>query len=115
MNSWDPLVVEQDRFWVDRQGRVHRLAEMSWEHRAAVLGLLESSAQYVWIVYHEVTLARLVEVVLLEQGIPGDLLARDLGVIGSHEMAPRTWLESTPLVRALRRSVLPTRSGGVGR
>ncbi|MFN8168037.1 MAG: hypothetical protein U0S36_04570 [Candidatus Nanopelagicales bacterium] len=101
--GWDPFILEQDRVWVDRHGITRALAEMTREHRAAVLGLLLDCAQQVWVVYHGRALVRLVEDVLVHGRVPGELLESELGVVPSHQMEPAAWLETMPLVRALRR------------
>jgi hypothetical protein len=106
--AWDPFILEQDRVWIDRDGTVHRLEDMTHEYRAAVLALLRDCASQVWIVYHACSLMRLVEDVALRGSIPGELLASDLGVVPTHMMQPDVWLDSTPLVRALRRLERPT-------
>jgi hypothetical protein len=102
-DAWDPFVLEQDRVWVARDGTVHRLAAMSFEYRGAVLALLGACAAQVWIVYHCLSLVRLVEDVLVHGRVPGELLEAELGAVPSHQMEPVAWLETMPLVRALRR------------
>jgi hypothetical protein len=101
--GWDPWILEQDRVWVARDGTVHHLVDMSHGYRDAVLKLLRQCAGQVWIVYHSRALVRLVDDVLVHGRVPGELLGWELGVVPGHAMHPVDWLESTPLMRALRR------------
>jgi hypothetical protein len=105
--GWDPMVVEQDQVWVDRYGTNHALVAMSYPYRAAVLRMLLDNAPRIWMQYHAATLHRLVSDVLEHGRVPGDLLAAQFDVVPSHRMEPAEWLESTPLVRTLRRLQRP--------
>jgi hypothetical protein len=96
----DLRVFDQDTWWVDRTGAAHLLDEMSDDYLRNVIGFLyERVAEY-----HAATCCRIAcqaaGDVLLGR-VNGDLLTLQLGGSTVVDVEPRTWLESTPLLRRL--------------
>lgn len=102
----DLRVVEQEIFWVDTHGRPHRLADesdMTPDYLSNVIAFLIDGADYF---YSRALLSSAITAygeVLLFGEVPGELLAEELGAPLLTELTPLEWLESTPLMRALRR------------
>jgi len=102
---FDLRVFDQDMYWVDQHGFPHLIAGMSAAYRYAVLRMLDDRAAE----FHAAVSGHLAVQALddLRNGEPnGDLLALALGVPFPAHLEPRDWLESTPLMRRLRRLVL---------
>ena len=100
----DLRVFDQDIWWVDIKEVPHRLVEMSDEYLSNVIGFLLAYAEH----FHADTVMRwrLQECGDNLLGRPsGEALARAAGVPDLAELAPEVWLESTPLMRALRRTL----------
>ena len=91
----DRRVLDQTEIWVDRFGDVHRLSDMSDIYRANVVAHLHVCCEWMW------TVASFEEIVTTPVVVHA--ANRDAGVPLIGDVDPHAWLESTPLVRALRR------------
>lgn len=91
----DLRVLHQDAVWVDRFGDVHELAGMGHTYRANVVAHLHAVCQWMW--------ATTAVNELLDTPLAVHQLALEAGVPLTGDLDPHAWLESTPLVRALRR------------
>lgn len=98
----DLRVIEQDVWWVDIHGDPHLLAEMSPEYLSNVVGHLQV---YVLQYFTDVLLKTAYEVIYDSRtGRPNaELLSRAAGGPRITDLTPEEWLESTPLMRELRR------------
>lgn len=85
-------------FWTDREGRSWRLTDMSHSHKVNVLR---------WLERHAVSLewADALEALAFMETMNSDDMGMDAIVDGLAARTPEEWLESTPLVRRLRRLV----------
>ncbi|WP_416957833.1 hypothetical protein ACNKF0_09555 [Nocardioides sp. T5] len=101
----DLRVFDQDLAWIDRTGRPHLLAEMSEEYVSNVIAfLVELREQYFVDTQRRWFIQSLGDQLLF--GEPGcDVIAVAAGGPTWGEMSAETWLEATPLMRALRRRV----------
>jgi hypothetical protein len=98
----DMRVFDQAVWWVDRLGRPHRLEAMSMVYRCNVIAFLVKSVEQRWL--DEVSreaLTAITDAILGKVSFP--VLARQAGLDLTVDVDPETWLESTPLVRRLRR------------
>jgi hypothetical protein len=93
--SLDRRILNQAQVWVDRTGAPRQLASMSDGYRANVVAHLHTHAFWMWsdAAFEELLATPLV--ILAVQDEAGVPLTGDLD--------PHHWLESTPLVRELRR------------
>jgi len=94
--SIDRRILDQDKVWVDRFGVVHQLATMQVSYRRNVVAYLYLTCTDLWVG------AALDEV--LDHGIDYHQVTASLGVPPIAEVDRHAWLESTVLVRALRRA-----------
>jgi hypothetical protein len=105
LDSLDLRVFDQDIYWVDRFGAPHLLAEMSNEYVGNVIGFLGECCE----AYFHSTVRRWFIQTAGDQllfGNPGaDVLAAAAGGPAWSDLSPEQWLESTPLMRALRRQL----------
>lgn len=98
----DLRVFDQDVWWVDIAQRPHRIVEMSADYIGNVIDFLVADADY----FHCATMRReLVSMAgdLLLGRVPADLVARAVGGPSLTALTAEEWLESTTLMRALRR------------
>lgn len=97
----DLRVFDQDEWWVDVFGAPHRLDEMSDCYRRNVLSFLtERTEEWFAVNLRRAALTSLGN--LLQGRVDGELMACSFnGSIG--DVDAYTWLESTPLVRKLRK------------
>lgn len=97
----DLRVLDQGQWWVDITGTPHRLAQMSATYLGNVEVLLFEHAEYLfygsaaWVLRGEIWDA-------LEGRLNPETVAREAGVPSLSRLDPRTWLNATPLMRALR-------------
>lgn len=104
-NTFDRRVLDQDRFWVTADATILRISEMSPEHLAAALAFLHE--RHATRLHMEAMLDVLVEF-LDPHGSPGpnaesithELTGESIVTVDQH-----AWLETTPLVRAMRREL----------
>jgi hypothetical protein len=100
----DMRVFSQDVWWVDRLGRPHRLEQMSQDYRRNVLAFLLETAQQRWldqVVYESLT--ALTDAIRGKPSYP--VTAHDACAPRVADLDPLVWLESTPLIRRLRRLI----------
>jgi len=104
----DRRVLDQSRIWVTAEARVVFLADMSTAHLRAVIEMLTVRA----VEFHAAAvLDALYALVLadLTGEAAGEWLARAFGGPSVAALDPVTWLETTALVRALRRELASRR------
>lgn len=97
----DLRVFEQDRYWVDRDGRPHLLEDMTGGYRQAVIAMLERRCEEFHLAVSETLTARVIDD-LVEGHVNGDVILVALGEPLTSEIPPDVWLEATPLLRRLR-------------
>jgi hypothetical protein len=104
LDMLDQRVFSQAVWWVDRFGRPHRLDDMSQEYRQNVLTFLLDSAQQRWLdeVRHE-SLTALTDAARGNASFA--VIAHDAGAPRVADLDPLAWLESTPLIRRLRKLI----------
>lgn len=98
----DLRVFDQDVYWVDRFGAPHLLEEMDEAYRRNVIGHLTAHVEG----FYAGTLRRATFQMLgdaLLGRVSGEVVAGALGAPTLTELTPVEWLESTPLMRRLRR------------
>ncbi|WP_160010049.1 hypothetical protein [Nocardioides sp. AX2bis] len=101
----DLRVFDQDQWWVDRTGTPHLLQDMSVEYLGNVIEfLLEHRDGFYADTIRRWFVQSLGDQLLFDEP-GGELLAAVAGGPDWDEVAPEEWLESTPLMRKLRRSV----------
>jgi hypothetical protein len=98
----DLRVFDQDVWWVDRLGRPHRLVEMSEEYVANVILHLEENARYFYFGTMRRSFIQMLGDAYYGR-VNGDVVAEALGAPTLSDVSPEQWLESTPLMRRLRR------------
>ena len=93
--SLDKRILDQTQLWVDGHAAVHRVDDMGHAYRANVVAHLHLHADWMWSAnVIEELLSNPVELHAAQR-------AAEIRLVG--ESNPHTWLESTPLVRELRR------------
>jgi hypothetical protein len=105
VDTLDKRVFEQDVWWVDRFGQGHLVSEMSADYLRAVIGYCEANVRSFWVgaVLRE-QLGALGAKCGSEDGL-GEQVVSELGFGSALDCEPETWLESTPLMRALQRQL----------
>jgi hypothetical protein len=100
----DMRVFSQEVWWVDRLGRPHRLDDMSQEYRRNVLTFLLHSARQRWL--DEVRNESLTALTDAARGKASyAVIAHDAGAPRVADLDPLSWLESTTLIRRLRKLI----------
>lgn len=99
----DLRVFDQDVWWVDRRGRPHLVAQMSGEYVANVISFLTQFREGYFVVCRRRAHIQALGDLYLFGDPGGDALAAALGAPTWDDLTAETWLESTPLMRALRR------------
>jgi len=98
----DLRVFDQDIYWVDRLGVSHPLKEMSQEYIANVIAfLVECREQYFADTQRRWFTQTVGDQILFDEPA-GEVLGVTLGGPTWGQLTAETWLESTPLMRALR-------------
>lgn len=97
----DLRVFNQAEYWVDTNSVGHALEDMSADYRLNVLLFLLEDPQRFHLAMCQLVMAENL-VSVLGGRVPGDLIARELGAPGVHEISAEVWIEATPLVRRLR-------------
>jgi hypothetical protein len=99
--GFDLRVFDQNVYWVDYQGQAHLLATMDLDYARNVLTMLQNRS----LELHRATIRRTIIQAACEAlfgNINGELLAGELGGGDVASVQPDAWLNSTPLVRALK-------------
>jgi hypothetical protein len=99
--TFDLRVFDQDVWWVDIAQQPHRLEEMGEDYIANVIAFLLNHREYYYLCTLRRSLIQVMGDSLLEQP-NADLVAEQAGAPPLSALPPSTWLESTPLMRALR-------------
>ena len=97
----DLRVFDQQRYWVDIHQVPHQLSEMEPEYVRNVITFLLENREY----FHAATVRRMaIQTVgdLLLDRPSAELVAEAVGAPALIDLTPEEWLESTPLMRALR-------------
>ena len=97
----DLRVFDQDVFWVDRNGRGHRLHDMSTEYLTNVIADLVRCGDYYRRQFELNALLDEVDAALSGL-LSGEMLAFLVGGPAPADVSADVWLEATPLMRALR-------------
>lgn len=103
-NHLDLRVFDQATTWVDRLGRPHQIVDgMSDTYVRNVIGFLEEHRDMYFAGTQRRWFIQTLGDQLLYDEPGGDVLAVAVGGPTWGELTAETWLESTPLMRALRR------------
>jgi len=103
----DLRVFDQDVYWVDRHGAPHLLNEMSTDYIENVIDFLMGLRdQYFADTQRRWFIQTLGDQLLFDEP-GGETLAAALGRPSAGALTAEDWLESTPLMRALRRRQRP--------
>jgi hypothetical protein len=100
--SLDLRVFDQDVWWVDIAQRPHRIGEMSAEYIRNVIEFLVADAKYFYYQTMRRELAAVAGDLVLGR-VSAELVAMAVGGPSLTDFTPEEWLESTTLMRALRR------------
>ena len=100
--SLDLRVFDQGVWWVDISQRPHRINEMSADYIRNVIRFLVADAKYFYDATMRRELASMAGDLMLGR-VSADLVARAAGGPSLTDFAPEEWLETTTLMRALRR------------
>ena len=102
-DALDLRVFDQDVFWVDRLGAPHLLKDMSQEYISNVIAFLtDLRDQYFADTQRRSFLQSAGDQILFDEPA-GEVLAHALGAPTWEMLSAEEWLESTPLMRSLRR------------
>ena len=99
----DLRVFDQGWAWVDRLGRPHLVDEMGEDYVANVIEFLEGCAESFFVGSIRRAAIQSIGDQLLFDDPGGEVLAAEVGGPSWAELTVEEWLESTPLMRALRR------------
>lgn len=102
-NRLDLRVFDQDVWWVDRLGHPHELTQMSGEYVTNLITFLTQNREDFFIAVQRCARIQAFGDLCLFGDPGGDALAVELGGPTWDDLTAETWLESTPLMRALRR------------
>ncbi len=89
-------------FWVDFAGKPHLIDEMTEAYVRNVISFLETHTEYFYLGALRACTLQMVGDALLGR-IGAERAAIAAGAPAMTEVEPATWLESTPLMRKLRR------------
>jgi len=107
--KFDVRIMNQTTFWINREAQILRIDEMSTDHIANVISMLEENPRR----YH---LAALVDATInilesmIEGRASGEVLAYELTGENPGDIPAEEWLASTPLMRHLRRTIKERRN-----
>lgn len=95
-----PWIFEQQKIWVDFEGQAHPIERMSADHARNAMRFCEQRAERIWqMMVCNGIFAALGAVFFDPEG--EDQATEELQ--GIQEQEPTSWLETTPLMQALRR------------
>ena len=109
----DLRVFDQDQWWVDRNHTPHMLTDMSVLYVERVIDLLESLAEYYYLMTVRRDLLQRMGDEMLGR-VSTDTVAESAGVTPLRDLTPQAWLEGSPLMRALRRRLASREDGAAG-
>lgn len=109
----DLRVFDQDEWWVDRNQTPHMLTDMSVLYVERVIDMLESLAEYYYLMTVRRDLLQRMGDEMLGR-VPTDTVAESAGVTPLRDLTPQAWLEGSPLMRALRRRHARREDGATG-
>ncbi|NUR14913.1 hypothetical protein [Terrabacter sp. C0L_2] len=98
----DLRVFDQDQWWVDRNQTPHMLTDMSALYVERVIDMLESLAEYYYLMTVRRDLLQRIGDEMLGR-LSTDNVAESAGATPLRDLTPQAWLEGSPLMRALRR------------
>jgi len=98
--SFDRRVLDQDEFWVPVDGRPRHLADLEDDHVAALVPWLGERALQLHL---DAMLDTLVDA-LAGRALP-EILALEVTGISLASLTPEEWLETTALMRGIRREL----------
>ena len=107
--KFDVRIMNQTTFWINREAQILRIDEMSTDHIANVISMLEENPRR----YH---LAALVDATInilesmIEGRASGEVLAYELTGENPGDIPAEEWLAATPLMRHLRRTIKERRN-----
>lgn len=98
---FDPRVLHH-KFWIDVNAEVWSLDDLSTGHLQAIVGMLSARSRELYGAEFIETYLRVV--MAREQGhVAGEQMVHDLGLPTITDLEPNEWLETTALLRAIRR------------
>lgn len=97
-------VFGQHHVWVDRHGTEHEIESMPRAHQRAVIGFCRSQAKRIRLIVASADMFESLQLSILD-GEPERGLALAQQVRSAWDTDAKTWLEQTPLIRALRRQL----------
>ena len=97
----DLRVFDQEQWWVDRYQTPHLLTDMSALHVRRVIDMLESLAEYYYLMTVRRDLLQRLGDEMLGR-VSTDIVAESAGATPLRDLTPQAWLEGSPLMRALR-------------
>lgn len=98
---FDPRIIHHE-FWIDAHATIWRLDDLDTDHLHAIIAML--TARSLVLYSAELIHAFLREIAAREQGMSGaEQLAHELGQPSIGDLEPVEWLETTALLRAIRR------------
>lgn len=97
-------LLHQGRLWTGKTGETFFLADLDRESIHQLLEQLKADSAKYWQAAVRKTMLDIASDGLLGQ-VNADLLARQLGDVPVEDMNPEQWLETTELVRTLRRAL----------
>jgi len=104
----DLRVFDQGWVWVDRLGRPHLVGEMGEDYVANVIKFLEACSGSFFVGSVRRAVIQSIGDQLLFDDPGGEVLAAEVGGPSWAGLTVEEWLESTPLMRALRRRLPDT-------
>lgn len=99
----DARVFDQEVWWVDRRGHPHELAQMSEEYVTNLIAFLTQIREDCFVAAQRCARIQAIGDLYLFGDPGGDALAVAIGGPTWDDLTAETWLEGTPLMRALRR------------
>ncbi|MHA3838270.1 hypothetical protein ACXR8F_21360 [Terrabacter sp. AAH1] len=98
----DLRVFDQDVWWVNIAQQPHPLEGMSLEYISNVIGFLEAHVEYFYVLTVRREILQRYGDAMLGR-VSAEAVAEAAGATSLCQLSPREWLESTPLMRRLRR------------
>lgn len=98
---FDPRIMNQTTYWINHDAQILAIDEMTTEHIANVIAMLENDPNHY---YFAALIDALIELAdsLMGGRQSGEVLAYQLTGHSLSDATPEQWLQSTPLMRHLR-------------